>query len=231
MSTTKNNGPPLPAMVAESLATAYQSERLIYRAPENNDEDKAFLHALNGDAVIAALVSKRLIMPRNQNLAAKMIEIMQISSLAVFVCLPAGDETTGGRRGDGDDKTVGKEAAKPTTIGLLILGIGGIDADNARHRHPALAVSLAAPFQNKGYGGEAINWGLDWAFRFGGFHRVSIVAWSYNERAIHLYKRLGFVEEGRTRESIWLDRKWYDEVNLGMLESDWEALRGLGKAE
>jgi len=48
---------------------------------------------------------------------------------------------------------------------------------------------------------------------------------------VHLYKRMGFVEEGRIRESVWLDRKWYDEVHLGILESEWEALRGLGKAE
>ena len=27
---------------------------------------------------------------------------------------------------------------------------------------------------NKGYGGEAISWALDWAFRFGGYHRVAI---------------------------------------------------------
>ena len=86
---------------------------------------------------------------------------------------------------------------------------------------------MAAPYQNKGYGAEAINWALDWAFRFGGFHRVEISTVSYNERAMHRYTRLGFVEEGRRREAYWYDRKWYDVVSYSMLEGEWTALREL----
>jgi RimJ/RimL family protein N-acetyltransferase len=68
---------------------------------------------------------------------------------------------------------------------------------------------------------------LDWAFRHGGLHRVGIQTFGFNERAQHLYKKLGFVEEGRSREAVWHDRKWHDMVDLGMLESEWMALRGL----
>ncbi len=50
---------------------------------------------------------------------------------------------------------------------------------------------------------------------------------SYNERAIHLYKKLGFILEGRKREVVYMNRKYYDSVEFGMLESDWKKLRGL----
>ena len=209
-------------MIAESLANAYRSERLVYRAVENNEEDKSFVHTeINSDPVLVALASKRVVQPRDQRLAQKLVEMMQASVMGVLICLPAGGDDGSAATSNGDKKT-----AKSTPIGILVVEPGVIDAETARHRLVTLAISLAAPFRNKGYGTEAINWVLDWSFRCGGFHRVSIFAWSHNERAVHLYKRLGFVEEGRIRESVWLDRKWYDEVHLGILESEWEALRG-----
>jgi RimJ/RimL family protein N-acetyltransferase len=68
---------------------------------------------------------------------------------------------------------------------------------------------------------------VDWAFKFANVHKVEISTSSYNERALHLYQKLGFRLEGRKREVIYVNRKYYDLVELGMLESDWKILRGL----
>lgn len=114
-----------------------------------------------------------------------------------------------------------------TPIGFMFLGWGGTPPDRAQHRCTELGLQLAAAFQGKGYGAEAVDWGVDWAFRFGGLHRVTIKTVGYNTRAQHLYTRLGFVEEGRSREAHWHDRKWYDVVSYGMLEGEWAKLRGL----
>jgi len=43
----------------------------------------------------------------------------------------------------------------------------------------------------------------------------------FNERAIRAYRRCGFVIEGRSRESIWRDGRWWDELAMSVLESDW----------
>jgi hypothetical protein len=32
--------------------------------------------------------------------------------------------------------------------------------------------------------------------------------------------------EGRSRESIWRDGRWWDELAMSVLESDWRAARG-----
>lgn len=58
-------------------------------------------------------------------------------------------------------------------------------------------------------------------------HKVEIGTASYNERAAHLYQRLGFKLEGRIREVAFMDRKWYDVLEFGMLEREWEELRGM----
>jgi hypothetical protein len=47
----------------------------------------------------------------------------------------------------------------------------------------------------------------------------------FNERAIRAYRRCGFVIEGRSRESIWRDGRWWDELAMSVLESDWRRQR------
>jgi len=79
----------------------------------------------------------------------------------------------------------------------------------------------------QGYGAEAISWAVDWAFKFANVHKVEIQASSYNERARHLYQKLGFNLEGNKREVVYFDRKYYDVIEFGMLESEWKILRGL----
>ena len=75
--------------------------------------------------------------------------------------------------------------------------------------------------------GEAINWMLDWAFRYAGLHAVRLHVYSYNVGAVRLYERLGFVKEGSQREALFFDRGWHDVLSYSMLEREWEALRGL----
>ena len=58
-------------------------------------------------------------------------------------------------------------------------------------------------------------------------HKVEICTISFNERAIHLYQKLGFTDEGRKREVVFVDRKYYDVVEFGILASEWEKLRGI----
>ena len=58
-------------------------------------------------------------------------------------------------------------------------------------------------------------------------HKVEISTASFNERAIHLYQKLGFTLEGRKREVTYINRKYYDLVQFGMLEREWKELRGV----
>ena len=67
---------------------------------------------------------------------------------------------------------------------------------------------------------------LDHAFGSLGLHRIALYVFEFNERAIRAYRRCGFVVEGRSRESIWRDGRWWDELAMSILESDWRATRG-----
>lgn len=59
------------------------------------------------------------------------------------------------------------------------------------------------------------------AFDGMGLHRVSLTTAEYNEPARHVYKGLGFKEEGRLIESLFRDGRYWDQVCMYMLDVDW----------
>jgi RimJ/RimL family protein N-acetyltransferase len=77
----------------------------------------------------------------------------------------------------------------------------------------------------QGYGTEATRLMLDHAFGTLGLHRIALFVFEFNERAIRAYRRCGFVVEGRSRESIFRDGRWWDEIAMSVIESDWRASR------
>ena len=42
-------------------------------------------------------------------------------------------------------------------------------------------------------------------------------------------QKAGFVEEGRHRESVLHDGRWYDEVLMSILDHEWAARRSSGR--
>ena len=83
----------------------------------------------------------------------------------------------------------------------------------------------------RGYGTEATRLLLDHAFGTLALHRIALFVFEFNERAIRAYRRCGFVVEGRSRESIWRDGRWWDEIAMSILDSDWQRLHTERAAE
>jgi RimJ/RimL family protein N-acetyltransferase len=78
-----------------------------------------------------------------------------------------------------------------------------------------------------GYGTEATRLMVDHAFRSLGLHRVALSVFAFNERAIRAYRAVGFVVEGRSREAILRDGRWWDELHMSVLDHEWAVLEGL----
>jgi RimJ/RimL family protein N-acetyltransferase len=76
-----------------------------------------------------------------------------------------------------------------------------------------------------GYGSEATALMVDHAFGTLGLHRVALAVFAFNERAIRAYRRVGFVVEGRSREAIWRDGRFWDELHMSILAHEWSARR------
>lgn len=73
----------------------------------------------------------------------------------------------------------------------------------------------------QGYGTEAASLMLRHAFERLGLHRVGLSVFSFNERAIRSYEKAGFRMEGRLRDAIARDGRYWDEIQMGALRPEW----------
>lgn len=90
-----------------------------------------------------------------------------------------------------------------------------------RSQHAWLAIVLDSERLGRGYGRDTLNTLLRWAFVIDNFHRISLETWATNERAIRCYRAVGFVEEGRLREAMWVAGERVDVVQMGVLRHEW----------
>lgn len=72
----------------------------------------------------------------------------------------------------------------------------------------------------KGYATEAMRLTCRYGFDTMRLHRITLWVVGDNVGARRVYEKVGFVEEGRTRESFRRDGKWYDDIVMGLLEGE-----------
>ena len=75
--------------------------------------------------------------------------------------------------------------------------------------------------QGKGLGEFATRGILTHAFLDLNLHRVHLTVLFTNPRAIHLYKKVGFIEEGCLRQSVFKNGKYVDLVQMAILSSEY----------
>jgi RimJ/RimL family protein N-acetyltransferase len=110
-------------------------------------------------------------------------------------------------RAKADDRLIGKAAVQwiewTNGNGFLQLGIGA-----AEERH-------------KGFGTQALRLLLRFAFAELNLFRVSAIVPEYNEGAIALLKKFGFVQEVCRRQSLERDGRRWDLLVFGLLNDEW----------
>jgi RimJ/RimL family protein N-acetyltransferase len=74
---------------------------------------------------------------------------------------------------------------------------------------------------NKGLGTEAASLLLRFGFDDLNLERIWLRAFYTNERAIALYQKLGFQQEGRLRRAAFIKGSYQDVVIMGLLRDEW----------
>jgi RimJ/RimL family protein N-acetyltransferase len=73
----------------------------------------------------------------------------------------------------------------------------------------------------KGYGTDAMQIVLRYAFTEINLNRVMLNVFEYNPRAIRSYEKAGFKHEGRARGGVLREGKRWDVVYMGILRDEW----------
>ncbi|SDQ93794.1 Protein N-acetyltransferase, RimJ/RimL family [Virgibacillus subterraneus] len=110
-----------------------------------------------------------------------------------------------------------EERESDTAIGVTSL----INIDTKNRNAECIIDIGEKEYWGKGYGTEALQMLLEYAFLELNLHRVSLRVFSLNERAIHIYNKLGFEKEGVMRESLYRNGKWHDIITMGILKREY----------
>jgi RimJ/RimL family protein N-acetyltransferase len=76
-------------------------------------------------------------------------------------------------------------------------------------------------YWSKGYGTDAMNVLLRFAFTEINLRRVSLGVFEYNPRAIRSYEKAGFRHEGRLRRLLHREGRRWDNLFMGILREEW----------
>lgn len=90
-------------------------------------------------------------------------------------------------------------------------------------RRAEMAIVLSPQHVSQGYGYEAGQLLLSFAFEQMNLNRVFLKVFADNPRAIALYEKLGFRHEGCLREEHYRDGHYLDVYVMGILRREWTA--------
>lgn len=74
---------------------------------------------------------------------------------------------------------------------------------------------------NKGIGGQVTKAVIDFGFRQLNLHRIHLDVLASNPRAIHLYEKMGFRQEGILRDYQFKNGQYIDVIVMSILETEW----------
>lgn len=90
------------------------------------------------------------------------------------------------------------------------------------HRGAELRIRIGVPQdRGQGHGAEACRLLLAFGFRDLNLHRIWLQVFDDNEPALKLYRKLGFLEEGRQRQAAFVDGRFKSIVLMSMLREEY----------
>lgn len=98
---------------------------------------------------------------------------------------------------------------------------------NWKLRSAELAIVMGEEAQRgRGFGSEALDLMLGYAFGTLGLERVELEVATENTRAIRCYERAGFTLEGVKRHAFMIGGEYTDLAMMSVLAGEWKAARG-----
>ena len=98
------------------------------------------------------------------------------------------------------------------------------EIENRRSRIAyAYGLAVAPRYRGHGIGVEAFRLLIRLLIGELDYHRVQVEIYGFNERAVRLAERAGFIREGIRRKAYWRNETWIDGVMFGLVAEDLEA--------
>jgi RimJ/RimL family protein N-acetyltransferase len=95
--------------------------------------------------------------------------------------------------------------------------VGMAHVESSRHGFGELGMGVARQWRGRGVGTALLTEVIDWA-RAQGLHKLILGVFAHNTAGIALYRKLGFVEEGRrVKQYRRTSGELWDSIEMGLL--------------
>jgi RimJ/RimL family protein N-acetyltransferase len=113
----------------------------------------------------------------------------------------------------------------------LLIGFVSLFWIDWNHGNTWVGIGLGErEYWGQGFGTDAMQAILRYAFTELNFHRVTLGVFEYNPRAIRSYEKAGFIHEGRVRKELLKEGQRWDVLEMGILREEWQKkMKGVNK--
>ena len=140
-------------------------------------------------------------------------------------------------RGPGENKTMGEQRdflaaslASDNSVFLIatlpsgeVIGVAGLHGGRRKavRHNGAVGIDVSREWRNKGVGTALLQRIIAWAKASNVITRIELEVMTHNERAIHVYEKLGFKMEGKRLAAMYKDGGYIDIYVMGLLLFDY----------
>ncbi|MGL6114089.1 MAG: GNAT family N-acetyltransferase [Cetobacterium sp.] len=96
-------------------------------------------------------------------------------------------------------------------------GINSIDRKNSV---AVIGLWIGEKYHGNGYGSDLLRVLCKFIFEEMNIHKIKLECFSFNEKGLNCYKAVGFKEEGRLRQEIFREGKYYDTIAMGIFKDE-----------
>ena len=113
---------------------------------------------------------------------------------------------------------------KPILEPNKVIGVVLLNHIHPIYRTGEFGITLGdSEYREKGYGKDMLLTLIKYGFNQLNLNRIWCEVYS-NNTSIHMYRKIGFKDEGILRQTVYKDGEYLDSYILGMLKSDYELL-------
>jgi len=101
------------------------------------------------------------------------------------------------------------------------IGYVGIYSIDPIHRKAEFGIMIDPKHQGYGYASTATRLAIDYAFATLNLHKLYLIVDCINEKAIHVYEKMGFKVEGVLREEYFVNGKFHDVSMMSIFQGEY----------
>lgn len=107
---------------------------------------------------------------------------------------------------------------------MASVGLAKIQDIDFVARSAEIGIDVYPTYRGKGIAQTGYRLLFRYCFDCLNLHRVWLRVLESNEIGLHIYSKLGFIEEGRLREAVFNDGKYQDVIIMSLLDSEYRTL-------